>query len=187
MLQYAAMNTDPLYQSSVERFVESATFATETIVKNRKIQKFTRAQGYFEYYNIPRPSCSGTGNVLLAISSRHMAAGELRRRVEKNKKALQILCGAIDQVGIKKFPEFFLGTSVCHKITIHARPLQLLQTLAQKNMKLADAAEEMSISISTANKQIAAAKVALNANTTASAVYRAIRAGLIEIEEEEEE
>lgn len=60
-----------------------------------------------------------------------------------------------------------------------ARSLQLLELLATGNVTLNEAAEQLHISVSTANQHIARAKRALRARTTTAAVVEAARRNLI--------
>ena len=65
------------------------------------------------------------------------------------------------------------------RTTRAVRPLQLLTLVGPHDMMLTRAAEELSISTSTANQQIAAIRAWLRCRTTTGAVYRAVKAGLM--------
>lgn len=67
---------------------------------------------------------------------------------------------------------------------ITSKPLVLLDILAKKDLNLKQAAKELNITLNTANKHIASAKQALGVNTQAAAVYRAVKQGLIKLEDE---
>jgi len=116
----------------------------------------------------------------MAIQSPDISAQEFRIRAEICMPSLLILAAAIDHVGTKRFPEFFLGPKESRAITINPKPLQLLTKLASENKKLKVVAAEMGITESTANDHMAAVKKALGAPTQASAVYLAIKEGLID-------
>ncbi len=62
-----------------------------------------------------------------------------------------------------------------------ARPRQLLQLLARHDLTLSQAAEQLHISVSTANQHVAAAKRALGVRTLTAAVVTAVRLGLVEL------
>jgi DNA-binding CsgD family transcriptional regulator len=57
--------------------------------------------------------------------------------------------------------------------------LRLLSTMAQHDVSLAQAAENLCISLDTANKHMALAKQAMGTSSQANAVYLAVRKGLI--------
>jgi len=100
--------------------------------------------------------------------------------VEVCKDPLHILAQAIDYVGTRKFPDFFLCEHECQKIVITPKPLVLLNMLAQEDLTLLQTADKLSISIHTADKHISAVKKALGASTIHGAIYKAIKVGLID-------
>jgi DNA-binding CsgD family transcriptional regulator len=180
MLQHAAYSQEPRFQSVIDNYVASAPVCTDAIMSNRESRRVRVEHGYQEYYGIPICAANGNGNILMAVTAKDMPVPEFHARIEKVKDSLTNLAYAIDYVGTKRFSAFFLGEHEDDTIIIHPKPLRLLLTIAAENLSLKDAASRLCISESTANQHIAAAKKALGATTTASAVYKAIRTGLID-------
>jgi hypothetical protein len=180
MLQHAAVCQDPIFQSAIDDYVAKAPFKTEGILSNRETRALVRSYGFHDYYAVPLKSTNGNGNVLLATTARGMPSSRFHELVATNKEAFAILGRAIDYIGVKRFPELFLDDSESREILITPRPLLLLNTMAKENLTLNDAAQKLSMSRSTANKHIAAAREAFGAKTNAAAVYRAMQEGFIE-------
>lgn len=180
MLQHARACQEPIFQSTIDDYVANAPLKTESILSNRETRALVRGHGFYDYYATPLKSTNGNGNVLLATTAKNMSCVRFKELAEINKEAFAILGRAIDYVGIKKFPNFFLDESESKQILITPRPLLLLNTMAKGNLTLNDAAQKLGMSLSTANKHIAAARAAFGANTNASAVYRAMQEGFIE-------
>ena len=59
------------------------------------------------------------------------------------------------------------------------RPMQILGLMGQRDQTLARTAEDLGISVHTANQHIAAARKSLFCKTNAGAVYAAVKEGLI--------
>lgn len=180
MLQYAAVQTAPLYQTTVDRYIDDAPFISETIRSNRETRAFIKGFGYEEYYNTPVKAANGNGNIMLAVTAKNLSVAQIQQLTSNNKIALQILARAIDHIGTRRFPKHFLDLSEGREIVISPRPLQLLATMAKENMTLNEAAAKLNMALSTANQHISAIRSALDANSTVAALYRAMKADLID-------
>ena len=115
----------------------------------------------------------------LSVMSEGLAADAFQHQVESCQLALDRLANAVDALGLHQFPDLFVAGDAKGDIDISKRPLQLLRTIAEKDMTLAQASEELFISRDTANKHIAAAKEALGVTTIAGAVLKAVEEGLV--------
>jgi hypothetical protein len=182
MIQYAAdpANTKPMYQSTIDDFIEKATFLSETIRSNRETRQFIQGYGYMDYYDIPISAANGNGNVLMAVTAKKLDLADFQCFVESKKYLLQIIGRAVDYVGTRKFPESFLDAEESRTIKITPKPLRLLTAIAQQNLTLAEIAKKLHITQSAANQQMAAAKAAFGAKTIGHAIYCALKAGLID-------
>jgi hypothetical protein len=182
LTQYAAANTKPIFQSTIDEYVNRAPFETIDIQKNKLLQGSVKGFGYLDYYNIPLRAGNGNGNVLLSITSRHMPAAEFRRRVGRSCFGLHILARAIDHVGTSKFADHLLDPSESSRVVLRPRAIDLLNTLAWDNLTLNDSAEKLCMSIEMANKHIRAIKEAFQVRTITAALYRAIKLGIVDLE-----
>lgn len=178
MLRYCLENIRPALLSSIQEYLFSAPYTTEAIERNRAIQSLIEQFDYADFYGIPIPH-PDADNALFAVSAKNVDRIELQRLVNTGNAALTLLARAIDRIGATRFPgHFFRCKERCGPL--NPRPLLLLTLIATENMTIAEAANKMGISLHTANKQMAAAKQALGASTQASAVYLAMKEGLIE-------
>jgi hypothetical protein len=178
LLSYAAVNTEPIFQSTIDAYLRSAPVKTETILKNERIQRYVKGWGFLDYYNIPLPAATGQGNVLLSVTAQHVQSDELIRRAAGNRQLLHILCKALDYVGTVKFSHYFLGSGTT-EVKIFPRPLCLLDLLATEDLTLNDAAARLGITRSTANAHVAAIKNAFGTRTLWGSVFKAMQLGLI--------
>jgi len=176
MLRYCLENTSPTLLSSIQEYLFSAPFTTESIEKNRAIRALIERFEYADFYGIPVPHAT-TDNALFAVGAKQVDKIEVQRLVNAARGALSLLGRAIDHIGANRFPRYFLRSK--DRSPLNPRPLLLLTLIATENMTIAEAAHKMGISLHTANKQMAAAKQALGATTQASAVYLAMKEGLI--------
>ena len=179
-LEYVSHNNQPVFQSDLFRHIESTPYLTDSVRINQQLRRLSKSFGYYDFYIIPCCALNGGGKVVLTISSKDMDPNELRRRIDRSKSVFLQIGEAIDFIGTRQFPDFFLGDADCTDIVITPRPLELLTVLAQEDMSLNEAAEFLNRSIYTVNQQIAIARKAFGADTNHGAVYQAIREGLID-------
>ncbi len=181
-LMHAQSKSVPTYLSIIDDFISTAPFDNELFIRNRELVRLYRCFGYSDLYCIPVKAYDGNGRMALMVLSEGKEREEFRQIVEAKKSELRSLATAIDYIGSNKFPDSFCARDD-EAFTISQRPLELLNTLAKENVSLKHAAKRMFISLDTANKHIASVKRALGANTQASAVYLAIKKGLIHFQD----
>ena len=179
-LQCAMNDNGPIFHSVIEDYINDVPFVTDAIMQNREIFKLLKSYGYIDFYFIPLGAHNGNGRVLLSVATKDKSVAQFRAHVESCKDTLHLLAQAIDYVGTRKFPNFFLCEKESQKIIITPKPLNLLNILAQNDLTLTQTADKLSISIHTADKHISAVKRALGASTIHGAIYKAIKAGLID-------
>ncbi len=180
--QHVTTSTKPIFLSSIDNYVASAPFQSDTLLRNRDLYKLMANQGFADCYIIPRHSPVGPDNVIFALTAKDLSSDSFHAKIDQFKPILYLLIEAVAYLGITKFTRYFLGERLDHNIPITQKPLRLLNILAKDNITLKEAAKKLFISLDTANKHIAAAKKALGANTQAAAVYRAMINGLIDID-----
>jgi|GEM_PF-5934745 len=132
MIGAARNNVGARFQSDLDRFVLSAPADTDAILSNKISIKLKHSLNYYEYIGVALPARNNNGNILMAIQSPNMPVSEFRIRAESCMPSLHILAAAIDHVGTKKYPEFFLGPKESRAITINPKPLQLLTKIASE-------------------------------------------------------
>lgn len=72
-----------------------------------------------------------------------------------------------------------LGRSVDKKAFAKRRPMQVLELIGQRDRTLVQAAQDLGISLHTANQHIAKARRSFSCQTNAGAIYAAVKEGLI--------
>ena len=179
-LQYAMNDNGPIFHSVIEDYVTKSPFITDAIKQNREIFKLLKSYGFNDFYFIPLGAHNGNGRVFLAVAARDQNLKDFQNQVEKSKMTLHMLAEAIDYIGTRKYSEFFLGENESRDIVIHPKPLILINTLVKGDLTLAQTADKLGISVPTADKHIAAVKEALGTNTTAGAIYKAMKSGPID-------
>jgi hypothetical protein len=182
MTMYASSNTNPIFQSTIDSFVNKAPFETVDIQKNRLLQENVKAYRYYEYYNIPLKAGNGNGNVLLSVTARDMEPRAFRQRICASRFTLRILARSIDHVGTQLYPEYLLDSTEPKNLGLKPRAIELLNCLAWDNLSLAEAAEKLCMSMPNANRLVAAVKKAVGATTLPHAMYRAIKSGIVDLE-----
>ncbi len=183
LLQHCAVSCKPVYASSLEHYLTSAPFHTEQIECNRELIKLNKSHGYNDCYHIPFKIYKGVGNAVFSVMAKNVSQEAFRRLTLEAKPVLYLLAEAIDYIGSTKFPELFTAKPSRREMFGKSKPLQLLTTLASKNLTLKEASKVHFISLDTANKHVALAKSLLGVRTLPTAVYTAIKQGLISVDD----
>lgn len=180
VLQHAKNTTQPIFLSTVERYLKSAPFDAELVSRNLRTMAFYNRHGYSDLYYIPFDiDKGGKKRLVFSVASRDEKPANFQNKVKQATPALQLLVEFIGFVCSTRFPDILFSGKTAQDILITPKPLRLLEVLAKQNVTLKDAAAKLCITLNTANKHIAAVKHALGANTQGAAVYRAIKEGII--------
>ena len=108
---------------------------------------------------------------------------DFQQRVARNQYALSLLATTIEAVGTNRFPCLFKREPDAGGAAVTPRPLRLLNTLAKRDATLREAADHLCLSTDTINKHVAAAKSALGTNTLTGTLWKDLKAGLMDTEE----
>jgi hypothetical protein len=172
-----AGHTDPILLSMIGHIIESSPVMTYSFEKNLQILKLYRKYKINDAYVIPVQSQRGSGydRAVFTVMAGGANSDEFVAMIERYSPLLRVLADAVSLISETKF------LSAKQDDLIKAKPLRLLSTMARHNMSLAQAAENLCISLDTANKHMALAKQALGTSTQANAVYLAVSKGLISV------
>ncbi|MGS2722137.1 helix-turn-helix transcriptional regulator [Porticoccus sp. GXU_MW_L64] len=113
----------------------------------------------------------------LALMAESESGDKLLAKVQVVSMQLHALSTTLYESLKATFPELFLD--VVEKPVLEEKHRRLIALMAQEDLKLGEAAENLLICRDTANKHIAAAKKALGVKNTSSLIYKAAREGLI--------
>jgi DNA-binding CsgD family transcriptional regulator len=176
-IRHLLTSGQPVFRSVVDDYIRMAPFETDLFKRHLDGVRFLNENGLFDVYNIP--IFFGNYRALFSIYTRHCDARQFRENVNRHLAEIHLLARCVDEIGRLKFKSHFHNPRINPRLPVPARPLQLLETLARKDLTLNEAAEVLNISISTANQHIAAAKRCLKAHTTHGLILAAQREGLI--------
>ena len=182
ILLYGKDNTQPIFSSEVYDYIDKAPFEIGLVKKNRTLLQLYRRFGYFEHYVIPIPALNGSGNVQLLLTRNGIDKKKFQSLAEPVLHSCRSLCKAIDSVSTTRFRSSFID-SENNPVSITRKPLHILHQLANTDMNIKEPASEMSISPITAHQHIATARKVLRVKTNIAAVTKAIKSGLITLDE----
>lgn len=175
-------NDTPVFLSALNTYVRSAPVQTEQTSCNKALADLIESHGYSDGYIMSLPSQNGR-RCLMAVYSTNVSPTNFRDQVEACKERLELLCCAIDYIGVSRFDESLAGHRGSANVKLPARPLELLKHMAANDCNLNRAAAKMNISVRTADAHIRVVKKILGVVTVTTAVFRAIKFGIIDLEE----
>ena len=180
--QHAETQTRPIYLAGIVDYIEKSPLDLESNVRFLELPQLAAEHGLLDSYNIPYKTPLGV-NCLFTVGKLGMDATAFKALVKRSQDLLYLLGDLVANMAVIRHAAYFFGSrALAGKISLTPKQLQLLEWLAKHNGTLKNAADAMFISLDTANKHMAAIKAALGAKTQASAVYRGIVAGLIEVD-----
>ncbi len=172
----------PVYQSAIIEYLKQSPFELDVNDKFLALCRQAAKYGCLDTYNITYKTIIGI-NCLFTVTKLGVDPEPFRALIETHQPLLYLLGDISTNFAISRFAPFFIGQKAFMRLSgVTPKQLQLLRILAKDNVTLKDAAEKMHISKETANKHIAAIKLALSAKTQATAIYRGIVTGLIDID-----
>jgi hypothetical protein len=179
IIRHAMVSDKPIFTRHVYDYIGSAPFGFELSTRNLQIDQLLRKYGITNSFAVP----VGRKRLraLFIVSKRNSNETEFEMAISRHREWLLSLAKLVDEIGRDQFAEKFHGEKFNTFVPILAKHLQLLTVLAKKDLTLNEAAEVLSISISTANQYIAAAKTSLNATTTHGAIFAAVSKGYIDL------
>lgn len=182
LMQHLKTDNSPVFLSQIIDFANQSPINTNIFQFSCSFYENLKSYNFNDCYCISRkPEINGK-KVLFILADKERSKDDFYQKVESNRAILHLLGESIAVVGRLKFPEYsFLPNA--NSISITPKPLRLLNVIAKDNITLKAAARQLNISLDTANKHIAAAKTALGAKTLTSTVYKAIKEGIVEIED----
>ena len=139
--------------------------------------------GLFNAYYVSIKAFNGDGCIILVVTARDVKSKVFERKTEEKKVQLHAPAKAIDFVGIRKFPGYYLAKPERRELVLEPEIYKLLRLLLKKDCTYKEAADELGLKIATVNYLMKAFREAYDANTTLSAVYRMMeRDGLVDVD-----
>jgi len=172
----------PLYQSDIDRHIATSPTVDNDILSARACREVSLRMGYRDYYGVSVLAANGNGNILVAITSKGMDDLEFKKKTKKHHHLFKMLGEQIDFVCSTKFADKFLEPNESRIIKINPRPLEVLTLMAKEGLRPREIAQRLSLVEGTVNAHIQAAQRALGADTSAHAVYLAIKHQVIAVD-----
>lgn len=200
LVSYAKINTHPIFASQVYDYYCNAPFDTESSYKNLMIRQLECSFGVFDRYAIPIINSDGKSKFLFILSQHNIGIPAFKEKIDSMGTILRLLGQAVYTVSTDKFPtlierpppqvitkqlprgaqyQVVTEQPLFPVVTITARQLRVLDTLANNDLPMYLVADMLCISPVTAHQHIAFARKALNKKTNSGAIKEAIRLGLI--------
>ena len=177
-------NSHPSHTSYIYNYYANAPFDDEVTKKNRMIRQLQHSFGFYETYAIPMQSSGKT--YVFILSKQNMDSAMFQSLTNVKVTVLSSLGQAIHAVCSSRFAELFEPPATITKTAdIAPKPLRVLTALANSDLNIAGVAKKLCISPITAHQHIAAARKALDKQTTIGAIKEAIRQGLIRYDYEQ--
>ncbi len=185
MVEGAMSSKKALRLSSVGAHVDSAPLTNGMFTRNKMFRNQLKNLGYEDALFLPQKTKKDR-DAIFVVLDKGATVEEFTSKLDRTGILLNLLGEAMSFFATEKFSSFFYGSGVVKdtNIILREKPLKLLNVLAKGNLTLKEAAVHLCISLDTANKHIANAKAVLGANTQASAVYRAVQHGLIDLDDD---
>jgi DNA-binding CsgD family transcriptional regulator len=178
IVQYSTSNVHPMYQSSIENYVNSAPFVTKPIEHNRELFKMLKSFGFFEYYIIPIEVRPNNSIVSFSVSINNAESVDVKRAVGVNKIALKSLGESIFVVANRKFPGQFIYRENS-EVILSASNVAVLQAFANGCKTAQQVADTLNLSVNTVNYHLDKSADDLGVKTKYQAFVRAAELGLI--------
>jgi len=181
LLQHARSSSIPVFMSRVEQYLSLSPLEIPLLQRNQSLFRLFRCAGFSDLYCVPVTSTSGNDRYAVLFATQYESQENFKKSVVKHRKLLHSLAEHLcDSAQITHRSNTPKRGKAHESVTLTSRPRQLLEIMAKHNLTLKESALSMGISLDTANKHVASIKQALNARTTASAVYKGLLAGIIE-------
>jgi DNA-binding CsgD family transcriptional regulator len=179
VLQRARTNTTPFLSSTIHNHIANAPFISDMTSAMFGINQLSKSFGFYDY--LVMPTHSKNGCYLFSVAIRGARPIELGKIATETKHSLVLLAEAIEYAVNDQFPEL-----IPHRETdtaINAKPLRVLNTLANSDLTIEQVANKLCISVVTANQHLKTVRRKLGVKTNYAAIRRALTEGLIEFEE----
>jgi len=167
----------PFFRSMVDDYILSSPFASAKVRNHKVCVEFLRTNGIFDAYM--HPIVDGDHRAIFALSAEGCPAEIFQEQVKSNRDHISILALAFDRIGRDKYRSKFHGLNNNPNIILQPRVRQILQLMADKDLKQEEVARLLNIHTITVNKHMAAAKKALSTFTIHGTILAAKEAGLI--------
>jgi DNA-binding CsgD family transcriptional regulator len=177
-LRHLLISNSPILRHNIEEHIDTAPYESEVFRRNQQLAAFLVKYQLNNSFYMPISRKNYKAVFWVSFDS-DMNAAAFEAVVAEYRRDLAAIANMVDVIGREKFHADFHNHKKISLLPINGKPLQLLETLARKDLSLNEAAEVLEISISTANQHVAAAKKALSAHTLHGAILAALQLGLI--------
>jgi len=175
VVRHLLTSKTPIFRSVISEHIDAAPYDNEIFHLYRDASRFIKKCGLLDVYSVPIFSADSA--FTFAVSTHNLDPSIFQERVTRNRTEIHRLATFFDEIGRNRFSSHFHKSNP--RVPISGRAIELLELITKKDCSLAEAAELMGIEISTANKHMKRAKMALGSETIQGAVVAAIKQKLI--------
>ncbi len=179
VVPYANTCFEPLFKSSIYEHITCSPVMTQQNQRNLEIKKLNASYGFHDQLLLPSVSPDTNSRVLFSVLAKDASSQEFKKYVVRKMEDIISLRDAIRSISVYKFGKYFESSASRNAITLPNRPLQLLTKISVEGLSMDEACEKLGMAKSTSDKHIRKIKDLLEVKTIASAVYRAMKLGLI--------
>lgn len=181
MPQHLETSRTHIYRSTLTKFVEESPIETESMRQNKALFAMYDSFGYYDCIAIPIHSKDRENHAIFTLTSKGDSSKIFQDKVSAVKEKLRIIIKLVEEVGVDRFSEYFLGPKSEFFKIASGRALKLLELMSRKDLNISQAAEVLHMSRTAADKQLAKIREYLCVNTTHGALLVAIKKGLITV------
>lgn len=173
MIQHVIKTGKPIFKSTVDNFLNTEDIKTENFKKNIDLFQKISEQGYNDYCYLPAYSSIDKSLIMLTVCTKNISSLDLRKIVSCNSSFLGNLLLSIDAVGSRLFPEYFYQSRKQYTNLKNSKPVELLNLMYTQDISLKEAAYQLGIKYSTADKHLQKLRDILGTKTTLGAIKKA--------------
>lgn len=169
----------PVFRSAVDVFLANTPIESDDFQRNKDLSKMYDCFGYMDHCTIPLYANDGNNHAVFVLINRTNNSDEFKRNISFNLEKLYALIESFEDVGIRKFSNYFLGPKKTYEELAFGESIKLLEEMSRNDLKVYQAAERLNMSRDVADKHLARLRAKLDATTNLAVLSKAISIGII--------
>lgn len=175
IVQRGICNEEAYLSSTIHNYVNAAPFRCEMTIAMNKLYQLYKSFGFYDFLNVPFHN--HRGRFLLTVTIRGTNPSDFRRNTKSAEQSLLLLAEAIEHVAFDNYLDLLPRRTT--NTAVNAKPLRVLNTLANNDLTIDQVAQKLGISTVTVNQHLKTVRRALNVKTNYAAIRKCISEGLI--------
>lgn len=184
VIDYLSNNTDIIFSSEIYDYFKNAPFDVDLTRCCRGILNLNRRYGFHNHMMVCVPSCDKANNVMLIATQKGLESELFLSQFRNHYENLNELCKDIDECTIKKFKYLLSSKGPEHDIGVTRKQRSVMQAMIDNDQCARWVAQNvLSLSHITAQQHLSNAKKALHCKTTLGAILRAVKYGVVNLDQ----